>query len=359
MAPNVHQYAGTQSAWHNLGTVRPFTTAIEAVRESDMDWNIHKLPATYTMPDGTVIRDEEAFTLWREPTVMDAEWKRLSRNLVSADYMYMQNVDVANSVDYLTESTKTDTNPNGWRFATCAALGNGETFFVCLDMGESTIAGEQFHNYFTFGENRNGARSAIGYVSPIRAVCSNTYNLGIKQASSKMEIAHRATMRIETDEMMQIISEAQRTGMSVNAALNALAEIKIDEVQFSDMLDAVVPMPTMPRILTMNNLTGVMAEKRKSAEYIYEQKVKGIARTRDSIIAEWNRSNDEMMPVLRGTAYAAFNAVTEYTTHKHGTGGSRGRTMSVASRAEWDLMGDGQKMRDAAYVALTSGELFS
>lgn len=351
MAPNVHQFAGTQSAWHNLGTVAPFTSAIEAVNASDMNWSIYKLPSTYTMPDGTVITDNEAFTLWREPTIIDPSWCRLSRNLVSADYAFMQNNDVANSVDMLAEQT-------GWQFSTCAALGNGETFFVCLDMGSGTIAGEEFHRFFTFGENRNGAKSAIGYVSRIRAVCSNTYNLGIKTASSKMDIAHRASMRIEADEMMQIIADAQRAGASVDSAINALAEISINDVQFSDMLDSVVPMPTMPRILSMPNLTGTMAEKRKSAEYVYDQKVRNVSRNRDSIIAEWNRSNDELMPALRGTAYAAFNAVTEHVTHKHGTFNQRGASMSAASRAEFDLFGDGAKMRDAAYVALTSGDLF-
>lgn len=346
MAPNVYQYAGTESAWHNLGTVAAFNSASEAVRESDMDWNIHKIGASYKLPDGTEIYDDSAYALWREPTILDPSWVRLSRNLVSPDYSFMQNVDVANSVDFLAEST-------GWRFATCAALGNGETFFVCLDMGESTLVGETFRRYFTFGETRNGAKSAIGYVSRIRAVCSNTFNLGIRQASSRMDITHRATMRIEADELMQIVAEAHKAGANVDAAITALAEIRIDDVQFSDMLDATAPMPTMPRIMTMPNLTGTMAEKRKSAEYVYDQKVRTVNKTRDSIVAEWNRSNDELAPVLRGTAYAAFNAVTEYVTHKHGTFNARGKSMSASNRAEWDLMGDGAKMRDNAYLALT------
>lgn len=346
MPPNVYQYAGTQSAWHNLGTVRPFGSAIEAVNESDMTWAIHKLPATYQMPDGKIVVDDSAYALWREPTIIDDTWVRLSRNLVSPDYSFMQNVDVANSVDFLAEST-------GWRFATCAALGNGETFFVCLDMGESELVGETFRRYFTFGENRNGARSAIGYVSRIRAVCSNTYNLGIRTASSRMDIAHRAAMKIEADELMTIVSEAHKAGASIDKAIEVLAEINIDAVQFSDMLGATAPMPTMPKIMTMPNLTGTFAEKRRSAEYIYDQKVRTVGKMRDSIITEWNRSNDELPAHLHGTAYAAFNAVTEYVTHRHGTMNSRGQSMSASNRAEWDLMGDGAKMRDNAYLALT------
>lgn len=346
MPANVHQFAAVESAWHNLGTVAPFESASVAVRESKMDWNIHKLPATYTMPDGTVIEDHSAFTLWREPTIVDDKWARLSRNLVGPDYNFMQNADVANTVDMLCEQTK-------WEFATCAALGDGDTFFVCVDMGMGNLAGEEFRRYFTFGETRNGAKSAIGYVSRIRAVCSNTFNLGIRQASSRMDITHRATMRIEADELMQIVAEAHKAGANVDAAITALAEIRIDDVQFSDMLDATAPMPTMPKIMTMPNLTGSFAEKRKSAEYIYDQRVRTVNKTRDSIVTEWNRSNDELAPALRGTAYAAFNAVTEYVTHKHGTFNARGKSMSASNRAEWDLMGDGAKMRDNAYLALT------
>lgn len=340
------QFVATMSAWHNLGIVdRAIKSAVEAVKRGKMNWNIHKIPASYTMPDGTTVADTSAFTLWREPIADDPTWTRLSANLVGPDYDFWQNQDVADRVDMLSEST-------GWAFSTAGVLAKGKTFFVCLDMGETTIAGETYNQFFTYIEERDGRTKSWGIVSKIRVVCRNTSNLALRNATGKIGIRHGADYKSVADWSMDIIAEANKRGEDVNAALNLLAQVKMDDERMNAVLNAVAPMPDMPTLLTMPNLTGRMKEKQDAAATVYERAVIGTNRVRDRIILNYNSLNDTMPSDLRGTGMAAFQSVTEYTTHQHGTLGVRGRKMDAASRASADLFDIGQQMRDRAYTSI-------
>lgn len=340
-----NMYAGSQSAWHRLGIVDPaLTSATQAVMRAGMDYSIYKIPARFELPDGTVIPSDSVYGLLREPVAADPQWRTLGT--CGSGYDYWQNTDVADRIDLLAEQT-------GWKFATAGVLQQGATIFICLDMGNATIAGEDTSRFFSFIETRDGKTTARGIVSRVRIVCQNTLNLALKRASSRLDIAHRAQYKSDTDWAMSVVAEAEKQGNSVDTALNALAEVQCNDELFSDMLSDVVPMPTMPKLLTMPNLTGKMAERRKQAEYIYTSKLNTIGRMRDQLTANWHEINDTIRPDLRGTGWAAFQAVTQYTTHQHGSLGERGRKMSEASRAEWDLLGEGQAMRDAAYTALS------
>lgn len=341
-----NQFAATESAWHRLGIIdATIARAIDAVDRAGMNWHIHKLPVQFTMPDGSVIQDSSAFSLWREPVAGSTEWARLS-GMVSADYDFWQNTDVADHIDQLIDRT-------GWKFATAGILANGARMFVTLDMGNHTIAGEDYSRWFSYIEERDGKTRSWAIVGDTRIVCANTCSIALRGANGKIGIRHDATYKGTAAWAMDIVSDAQKQGTSVSAALNRLAQIAMDDDRLTVMLDAIAPAPAMPVILTMPNLTGNMREKQERAEAQYNRAMDMTGKIREKVIANYNGLNDTMPSALRGTAMAAFQAVTEYTTHQYGTLGARGRKATMASRAESDLLGAGLDMRNAAYTALT------
>lgn len=336
-------YAGTQSAWHNLGIVDPtLSKAAEAIKAGGMDFDIHKMPLSVLTPDGTMIAFNQ-YGLLRGPTLHDASYTALGT--CGEDYDFWQNREIADRIDMLSEET-------GWKFSTAGVLGKGETIFICLDVGSTTIAGEDANKFFTYAETRNGKTNARGYISRVRTVCKNTLDLGLRSASSRIALRHYAEYKLDSDWVMSMVAQAEQAGSNIDEALNALAEIQISAEQLHMMIEAVAPMPSMPNLLTMLNLTGRMKDKRDKAEYVYNQKVVTVGKMRTAIANIYNAA-DDIPDTLLGTAWHAYQAVTHYTTHVHGTLGDRGRKMSASSRAEWDLMDGGMDMRNAAYTALT------
>jgi hypothetical protein len=154
------------------------------------------------------------------------------------------------------------------------------------------------------------------------------------------------------DWAMSTIAEAHKSGASVDEALNQLTKITMDDDRMNALLNAVAPMPEYPTILTMDR-TSANASRYDMASVKYERAQNATARVRDTLMGNYADLNDNMPANLRGTGMAAFQSVTAYTSHQHGTLGARGRKMDVQSRAEFDLIGDGQKMRNAAYTAIT------
>jgi phage/plasmid-like protein (TIGR03299 family) len=343
-----NMYAGTQSAWHSLGIVDPsLTSAVDAVHAGNMDFVIHKLPLRAIIDENTSVAFD-AYGLVRGPTNGDNNY--VSLGTCSGDYDFFQNVDIADRIDMLSSET-------GWKFATAGVLGKGETIFICLHVGNTTIANDDTGKFFTYVETRNGKVMARGYVSRVRTVCKNTLDLGLASASSKIGLRHYSEYKQDADWVLGMVAQAEQAGANIDTALNKLASIQVTEDMYQDMLSAVAPMPNMPSIMTMPNLTRRMADKRKKAEYVYELKANTASKTREAVNAIYQSASD-IAPKQRGTAWHAYNAVTHYTTHTHGTLGERGRKMSVASRAKWDLFDGGQEMRNAAYEVL-AGELFN
>ncbi len=338
-----NMYAGKESAWHNLGMVDDkLKSAVAAVYVAGMDYEIYKAPLTVHTPDGNII-PFDSYGIMRGPTKNDDNYVPLGT--CSADYEFFQNHEIAARIDQLSSET-------GWQFSTAGVLGKGETIFICLDLGQTQIGGEDISRYFTYVETRNGKTVARAFNSRVRVVCRNTLDLGIKSASSKIALRHYSEYKLDADWVMNMVSEAERTGQNIDEALNLLSQIQISNDEYEMMLNSVVEIPTMPNMLNMSSKNDRVAEKRKRAEYVYTLKLEGANRTKDAINAIYQSAHD-IPENVRGTAWHAFQAVTHYTTHIHGTLGSRGKKMDYRNRAEWDIFEGGLDMRNRAYNALT------
>lgn len=334
--------ANGMSAWHRINSGMSAKTAVEAVEKNKMDWDIEKYPTIIILPDGTHVQTG-MHALVRPPVMGDDTYATLGT--CGADYSFWQNAEVARMVDMLTDKT-------GWAFSTAGVIDNGATIFICLEAGEYDVSGDLVKRFFVYKEKRDGKTKSAAIMSNTRVVCRNTLDIATRNASGLIKIRHHGDYKSDSQWAMDIIAEAHKAGETVSKAMNMLTEIMVTDQEFGDMLADVVPMPTMPNLLTMPNLTGAMKDKRDRAEYVYTTKVNMANTVRNRITANWIDSSD-IPATLNGTAWGAYQAVTRYTSHDHGTLGAKGRKMGVDARAAWDLA-DGTTMRNAAYEYLTS-----
>jgi len=335
-------FVATESAWHNLGrvdsTMESFTKAVESV--DGMSFDIHKIPLTATMPNGMVI-DTGGYGLFRDPIDSD-EYAYLGN--CGKDYEYWQNTQLANELDSLAAAT-------GWRFSTAGIIHNGATMFGTLDMGDYQIRGDDFSRYFSYIESRDGKTASSAIASNVKIVCKNTHDLALKNANSRLTIRHHGGYRNVAQWALELIAQANAAHAEMMQAIENLFSVSVSDDDFTNILNIVCPMPTMPNLLRSGMKDKIDSVKRESIEYIYQNKIEATNRVKNQLTQNWVMAFGVQEAHL-GSGYHAFQAVTEYGSNQHGTLGSRGRKMDEHARAGYDLLGDGLAMRNSAYSAI-------
>lgn len=335
-------FVGTESAWHNLGkvdsTMESFTKAVESVE--GMNFGIHKMPLTATMPDGTTI-DTGSYGLFRDP--IDSDGYAYLGNC-GKDYEFWQNTQLANELDSLAAAT-------GWRFSTAGIIHNGATMFGTLDMGDYSIRGDEFSRYFSYIESRDGRTASSAIASNIKIVCKNTHDLALKNANSRLTIRHHGGYRNVAQWALELIAQANAAHAEMLAAIDNLFSVAVSDDDFTNILNIICPMPTMPNLLKSGMREKIDSAKRESIEYIWQNKCESVTRVKNQLTQNWVMAFGVQESHL-GSGYHAFQAVTEYGSNQYGTLGKRGKQASVESRANYDLLGDGLTMRNAAYSAI-------
>jgi hypothetical protein len=336
-------FVGTESAWHSLGnvdsTMESFVKAVESV--PGMDFGIHKMPLTATMPNGMVI-DTGSYGLFRDPVDSSGEYAYLGN--CGRDYEYWQNTQLANELDSLASAT-------GWRFSTAGIIHNGATMFGTLDMGDYQIRGDDFSRYFSYIESRDGRTASSAIASNIKIVCKNTHDLALRNANSRLTIRHHGGYRSVAQWALELIAQANAAHAEMLAAIDNLFSVAVTDNDFVNILNIICPMPTMPNLLRSGMKDKIDSAKRESIEYIYTQKCESVTRVKNQLTQNWVTAFGVQESHL-GSGYHAYQAVTEYGSNQHGTLGSRGRKMDSHARANYDLLGDGLAMRNSAYSAI-------
>jgi len=335
-------FVATESAWHFLGNIKKdmtsFVTAVNSVE--GMAFNIHKMPLQATMPDGTTI-DTGSYGLFRDP--IDSDGYAYLGNC-GRDYEYWQNTQLANELDSLAAAT-------GWKFSTAGIIHNGATMFGCLDMGDYQIRGDDFSRYFSYIESRDGKTASSAIASNIKIVCRNTHDLALAKANSRLTIRHHGGYRNVAQWALELIAQANAAHAEMLAAIDNLFTVTVSDDDFTNILNIICPMPTMPNLLKSGMRDKIDSAKRESIEYIYQNKVEAANRVKNQLTQNWVMAFGVQEPHL-GSGYHAYQAITEYVSNQHGTLGKRGRQASEESRANYDLLGDGLAMRNSAYSAI-------
>lgn len=329
------RYGGRQAAWHGLGTVfETALTAIEAMERAGLDFVIDKLPL-HVEAGGVKITLPDRYALVRRPTLDAPDYETLS--VVGEDYEVIQNRDLAEILDRLTER---------WPVETVGALGKGETVFFCLFAGESEILGERYSNFFLVTDTRDGKSSFRIAFTPIRVVCQNTLNLGLKQASVNVPLAHSRGLRAGFEARIDMVAAMQQSEKMTTKAIEQLASVVLKGSEVDGLLKRIVPEPNLPKkaaIMEIARDTGnvLLMDQAQRATEVHDYYVGRAEGMRDGIKARYQKFVDEF-PRFGDTGYAVVQAVAEWADHDGGK--------SNFSRQQSTLFGDRARLKARAYT---------
>lgn len=294
MAANVESmmYNRKQVPWHGLGVpVEGAVTTEEAIRHADLDWSVHKyqVAAVHT-DDGRTMRvsdiDERAYVTVRMDSARDTAGPKVLGS-VGANYSVIQNRDAFNFLDSIAGELK---------YETCGALNGGARVWMLAslkDTPEIMVAGKDpVHPYLLLSNTHDGSSSLRAMLTTIRVVCSNTLGAALTQGRGEgVTIRHTvsAPAKLELAKSVIGLTRAQLDAWHERANVYAKSGIKVAQWL------------ALPKLLLPSKEVEVPTRTRNQRAELLS-------------LMDGGTGNDAGF--MRGTVWAAMNAVTEFSSHK-------------------------------------------
>lgn len=314
-------YAFREKAWHNLGTITAdAATADEALHIAKLDWEVAKYPIYATAPDGTPTEIPNKFATAR----MHNELGFNPLGIVGNYYTPVQNTEAFAFCDNLAFE-------GGLTFDTAGSLAGGSRVFMAMKVPQHiTIAGgkDRVDLYIMVTNSHDGTSPLTAAVTPIRPVCANTVAAALNGAISTYKVRHTRTAT------QRVSAAREALGITLNYAdefslmANRLFEEEMSKHEYATFLNTLLPKPEPKE----NGDT--------RATTMWE------ARFND-IIALWDAPTQEN---IKGTAWAAYNAVIEYADWIAPVRGDQ----PEIRRAERIITGLGDTLKHRALALLTA-----
>lgn len=312
-------------AWHRLGTTvrdRAFT-AEEAMRIGRLGgWHVRKLPLTATemTSDGVTTIDAPGFATVRDnPFTGQTE----ALGVVGSGYTPLQNEEHAEFLNLLADES-------GAVFDTAGSLRGGRQVFITMQLPDSlTVGGTDRIDLNIAALNSHDGSSAFRIlVTPVRVVCANTQNAALGNHASSFAIRHTRNAK----NAVQAARNALGLTFEYVEAFETEAERFINTTLTDAKFDALV-----------TDLFGTAAPEASPRVQSAERE------RRDTLMWLWHDA--ETLDGLRGTAWAGYQAVTEYLDHYAPVRTKSNRDTARATRL---LTSDGpSRVKRHAWAALT------
>lgn len=276
-------FTARQDAWHRLGTVT--TDCLTAQQVMDVaflgGWDVRK-EHVQTVGSGAPVPNKWATTRLHPKT-----GKREVLGMVGNSYQVVQNEQACDLLNMIVDET-------GARFETAGSLRGGREVFVTMKLPDTMrIAGiDAMDLYLAMCTSHDASRLGRVLVTPVRIVCANT------QAAAFANNVGEYTFRHCGDILGKLAD--------VREALR-LVPVYLDQFQAEaeKMIDTQLEWEQLQRIA--EDLWPVGDEDPESAF------LKKMARERD---LRYLFEDSPTQEAIRGTAWAGYQAITEWLDHK-------------------------------------------
>lgn len=269
--------------WHGLGHV----ITEPASRQENMDkaklsgWNVRLESVNDRFPDYNFYQDHNI-------VVRDNPFGNgvdvLGR--VGGRYVILSNEDMFAFCDELLFGMGT------WE--TMGSINGGTKVFGCmtLDMPDIVIdpqgAADVVKQYLMCSSAHDGTGSQLFGFTPVRLECQNTLNIAVRGLKTKVAIKHTPGAKVKRQDAQRILGISLAMSDALSQEANLLFQTECTNQQFDDIIRSAYPEPDA-------------AEDGKASVTKWETK-------RDLI---WDIYNGPTNTKIKGTAWGAFNALTE------------------------------------------------
>ncbi len=329
--------------WHGLGViVDKATTSAEAIRFASLDWKVNKIPMSYVW-NGQTKESKDSYAIVRADN-----GKQLAT--VGNRYQAIQNADAFSFMDDLL-------GEYGARYETAGALYGGEKVFMLAHFPEQAFSvngKDAVEPYVAICNPHDGTGCANVFPTSVRIVCANTYRTaGNKGASKGLKIRHTGNIKSKIREARQALGMAVQSFETFKDAADTMSTKRMDAIPFfNGVLDAVLDVTEAQTKKGFSPLESAMQATQAQLDLERKAWEAKAERRRDILGDIINRYESRTNGVngMRGTAWSAFNAVTESADHMK-SGRRVGSLDDQRSRRfENVLAGAADEMKQAAFA---------
>ena len=296
-----------EDAWHRLGTVLDDAFTAEQAMEQGLlgGWNVRALPMEATDDTGEIVTVTDRRAIVRtNPVNYATEYL----GAVGNAYHIIQNEEHAELLDALVDES-------GAHFETAGALNGGRQVFITMKLPDHIQVGgvDRVDTYLAAMNSHDGSTPFTIMVTPVRIVCQNTLNVALgARSTGKYRVRH-------TSGAQRLIRGQAREALDLSFKyLDGFAE-------------------EAERLINTTLTQGQF-------EQIIKQEFGASEDALPAVVARAEAKQDEFASLFRDsfthegvreTAWAGFNALTEWYDHSSPT---RGAGDADARRATRTLM---------------------
>lgn len=316
-------------AWHGLGTVldHPMTSE-EAITAAHLDWRVIQrevaqiVPKTIETPEGPVQSRTARIIPGHFANVREDDGTVLG--LVAGMYKVVQNREAFEFLDALIQE-------EAILYETAFSLRGGKWVVMVGRLPESRqiVQGDEVLRYVMLSTCHDGTGSVKFGPTSVRVVCANTYAMALdKRTTRDLAVPHTGDLKGKLAEARKILLDVGEMFDVYESQASKLAEVKLSKEEWIQYLDLLCP--------ELDRRDPDWTERREEA----------IRKTRLSILSAYCNPRQGL---AEGTAWAAFNAVTEHVDHLPRRGASR--RAKAEARFNVALYGIGRDMKERAFRA--------
>jgi phage/plasmid-like protein (TIGR03299 family) len=285
-----------ETPWHGLGTLlsAPPTSA-DAIRAAGLDWTVSLQPLM--LASGNVVTHRAA--------VRDSDGSVLG--VVGPKYTPLQNAEAFAWFDPILEAGEAT-------LETAGSLREGARVWVLAQLSRepSVIvkrSDDVVRKYVLLSNAHDGTQAVrVGY-TPIRVVCANTLAMAHEDsAGAIVRIRHHKNIADTLAAVRDVMNLADRRFEATAEAYRALASTSIVEADLKKYVHQVFSTPGAANRSKLARTFGVDLE-------VEEPKSRVL--TAVQRLFETGKGNNR--PGVRGTYWAAYNAITEYVSYERGS----------------------------------------
>lgn len=320
-------FSVNQTPWHGLGVVldSPPTSA-EAIKAAGMAWEVQKrklfweVPPKAGAPDVYVTQEVHN----RVALVRDEDEKLLA--VVSPEYKVLQNSSAFAWFDPIVQAGQAT-------YETAGVMCEGRKIWIMARLNKQiVVSGDEYKQYMLLTNGHDGVTGVT--LSPVntRVVCNNTMRIALGEGNTQW-FTHTGDMAMKLERAKEAYNLAQVNLAEHNAILEKFAVTKVDDAQVDKLLNSVLQIEAQ-----------VLTEQEIEDGEVMTSGTKYQLAMKDCILGLAENADGGLSTRFKGTAYGVFNAVTEFVDHKSGA--------RSKDRGNYQLFGDGQKLKERTYDAL-------
>ena len=274
-----------EDAWHKLGrTLDHAFTAEEAMTQGLLGgWDVRKVPMQAIAEDGLLVGVPNFQSVIRtNPVTFDPE----SLGVVSPRYTVIQNEAHAEFLNTLVDES-------GAHFETAGALYGGRQVFMSMKLqGGIRVGGvDLVENYLTAINSHDGSMAFTLMVTPVRVVCANTLAVALGNHRHIYRIRHTTNALARVQQAREALEVSWDYLDEFQSAANQLIDTTMTHARFMDIVTEEFGAP--------DDAHQAVATRR-------ENKINEL----EELFVEASTQEG-----VRDTAWAGFNAITEWLDH--------------------------------------------